>query len=185
MVKRPFPSLGRAFSRLAEPDGYRGERPCALWLSPVLGVRPKKAKGAAWQRRPCRIGAPKGANFERYASPFPPCHIFNRERTNFFVIGPGLSPRTFPRRRLAVRSVARPWAAAQPKLPPSPAPHFGGIDLGPEACKSWHSTGSEDWVVSSVDLLFNWIDAWPGPYEVVVLAIMVVGLLTWSARTSP
>jgi hypothetical protein len=45
--------------------------------------------------------------------------------------------------------------------------------------------GVGDRVVTSVDLLFNWIDAWPGPYELVVLAIMVAGLLTWSARTLP
>ena len=50
--------------------------------------------------------------------------------------------------------------------------------------QNFPALASGDGVVSSVGLFFNWIDAWPGPYEVGVLAIVVLALLTWTAKTS-
>lgn len=37
-------------------------------------------------------------------------------------------------------------------------------------------------VVGSV---FTWIDGWTAPYEVIILAALVAGILAWTLRTSP
>jgi hypothetical protein len=37
-------------------------------------------------------------------------------------------------------------------------------------------------VVGSV---FTWIDGWTAPYEVIILATLVAGILAWTLRTSP
>ena len=39
-------------------------------------------------------------------------------------------------------------------------------------------------VMTVVGTVFTWIDSWTAPYEVMILAAMVAGILSWTLRTS-
>ena len=82
-----------------------------------------------------------------------------------------------------------------PILPLSPVPFFAthnacgffsslkALDISWRACHALPLLfgGLRMFVVGT---FFTWVDAWTAPYELVILTFMVVGLLSWTLRTS-